>query len=769
MPHEPPRRAFLKMACASGFALGAYPLAGRPQSDQPQPATPQAGASPAATPPVTRVFGAAEATKTALKPTQQPAAFVRIDPDGTVTVSINRLDFGQGVQTGLPMILAEELDADWRRVRSQHGNADPAYVDPVLGLHLTGGSGSIKNSYMQYRELGARTRAMLMAAAAAQWGVDASTLDTDAGFVVGPGGKRLGYGELAEAAMKLPVPEQVTLKDPSRFRIIGKPTGRLDARAKSTGAQAYGIDVRLPGMLTAVVAHPPVFAARVGALDDAAARAVKGVRAVLRVPLDRGGEGVAVVADGFWAASQGRKALKVDWDTSAVEKVDSAQQLAQYRTLAQKTGAIKYDADLAQLAGAPRRISAEFVFPYLAHAPMEPLNCTVRLSAPDAPARSTRAPGAPAAAVAAQMRAELWLGTQMPGLDALAAAKALGVEPQNVKVNVQMAGGGFGRRAIPSSDYVVEACAVAKAAHAAGLSAPVKVLWSREDDIRGGYYRPMHLHRAEIGLDAAGNVLAWDHVIVGQSIMAGSPFESFTVKNGVDGTMVEGMKEPYELPMRLSVHHPKLNVPVLWWRSVGSTHTAYVMETLVDEIAQAAGQDPVAWRMRQFGAKHARHAAALQAAVDHSGYGKRELPVGHAWGVAVHESFASVVAYVVEASVADAGPVLHRVTAGVHCNLAVNPASVEAQVQGAALMGLSMCLPGAAITLKDGVVEQSNFGDFQVPRITAMPQIAVHIVPSAEAPTGMGEPGLPPLAPAFANAVAKLTGKRLRELPFRLA
>jgi isoquinoline 1-oxidoreductase beta subunit len=279
----------------------------------------------------------------------------------------------------------------------------------------------------------------------------------------------------------------------------------------------------------------------------------------------------------------------------------------------------------------------------------------------------------------------------------------------------------------------------------------------------------MQLHRAHIGFDDKGKVLAWDHVLVGQSITAGTFFEGMMVKNGIDATAVEGMREPYPLPMRLTVHHPKLNVPVLWWRSVGSTHTAFVMETLIDEIARTTKQDPVAYRMALFGDKQPRHRAALQLAVDQSGYGKKQLPAGRAWGVAVHESFETVVAYVVQASVKDGRAVLHRVTAGVHCNLAVNPRSIEAQVQGAALMGLSMCLPGAAITLKDGVVQQSNFGDFVVPRITDMPEIAVHIVPSADAPTGMGEPGLPPLAPAFANAIARLTGKPLRELPFKLA
>jgi isoquinoline 1-oxidoreductase beta subunit len=551
--------------------------------------------------------------------------------------------------------------------------------------------------------------------------------------------------------MKMPVPLSVTLKDPKNFRIIGQATPRLDARAKSSGAQSFGMDVQLPGMLTAVVVHPPVFGARLKSVNDRAAKAVPGVKAVLRMPTDRGGEGVAVLAQGYWAAKQGRDALKLEWDTSKVEKVDSVTQLASYKALAKTTGLVKFNADVSALAKAPKKINAVFTFPYLAHAPMEPLNCTVQVTGQGA-----------------QAKANLWLGTQMPGFDAMAASKVLGVDAQNVKINVQMAGGGFGRRAVPTADYVVEACTVLTVARAAGLDVPVHVMWSREDDIKGGYYRPMHVHRAEIGFDASGKVLAWDHVVVGQSIAQGTPFESFMIKDGIDSTALEGMRDPYDVPMRLSVHHPKVNVPVLWWRSVGSTHTAYVMETLIDEIARATQQDPVAYRLQLLGDKHPRHTAALMLAVEQSGYGKRRLPAGQAWGVAVHESFDTVVAYVAEASVTKGVPKLHAVTAGVHCNLAVNPKTIEAQVQGAALMGLGTCLPGAAITLKHGVVVQSNFADYVVARMPDMPRIAVHIVPSAEAPTGMGEPGLPPLAPAFANAIAKLTGKTPRDLPFKL-
>jgi isoquinoline 1-oxidoreductase beta subunit len=723
VPTMVPRRSFLKLAGASGLALGAFPHLAIGQAT---------GKGAAAS---------------GLKPTQQPSAFVQIANDGEVTVTINRLEFGQGVNTALPMILAEEMDADWSLVRSRHGTNNDAYVDPIFGINMTGGSHTIKNSYTQYREVGARARAMLLNAAAARWKVDVTTLRTQAGTVLGPGGRKANYGELAETAMALPVPEKVTLKDPKDFGIIGRPTPRLDAQAKTSGRQNFGIDMRLPGQLTAVVARPPVFGGRLASVDDRAARAVKGVRAVLRVPLDGGAEGVAVVADGYWQATQGRDALKLEWDTSVVEKVDSEKQLAQYRELAGRPGPRKFDADMAPLATAPRQLEAEFAFPYLAHAAMEPLNCTVQLS---------------------DDCAEIWVGSQCAGLDAGAAATTLGLKPEQIVLNVQMAGGGFGRRFSSSSDTVVEACAIARAARAAGLNAPVRTLWSREDDMRGGFYRPMHLHRARIGFDEQGKVLAWDHIIVGQSITTGTVFGAFQVKDGIDATATEGMRDPYPLPMRLTVHHPKLNVPVLWWRSVGSTHTAFVMETLIDEIARATHQDPVAYRMQLFGDEHPRHRAALQLAVDKSGYGKSQLPAGRAWGVAVHESFDSVVAYVVEASVKDGQPVLHRATAGVHCNLAVNPRTVEAQVQGAAIMGLSMCLPGSAITLKDGVVEQSNFSDYTVARITDVPEFDVHIVPSAEPPTGMGEPGLPPLAPAFANAITQLTGKPLRQLPFNI-
>ncbi len=692
------------------------------------------------------------------KPTEQPLAFVTIARDGTTTILCNRMDMGQGIETGLAMICAEELDADWSKVRTGFGDQKGAYVDPLFGMHLTGGSNSVKNSYQQYRELGARTKAMLLAAASESWGVPASSLKAENGVISGAG-KTAGYGEFFDAAMKQAVPEAVTLKDPKAFKLIGQPTGLVVAKAKSTGTQAYGMDVQLPGMAVAVIQRPPVFNGKIAKLDSAEALKVKGVKAVLPITLDRGGQGVAVVATGYWAAKKGRDALKVDWDLAGVGKPDTTALTQQYLALAKTPGTPapkpEFQADVSAWSKAPKKITADFVFPYLNHAQMEPLACTVDLQAD---------------------RCDVYYASQMPGLDAMALAKAVGLKPEQVQINVQMAGGGFGRRATPASEWPREAAAVAVALAQAGQRMPVKVIWSREDDVKAGYYRPMTVHRAEIGFDAKGKIVGWQHRIVSQSILKGSPLEGFGYQKGVDGTTTEGMREPYEFPMNLSVHHPDVNVPVLWWRSVGSTHTAYVMETLVDEIAFATKQDPVAYRLKlmEGNPKAARHQQALQAAVDKSGYGKRKLKPGQAWGVAVHESFESVVAYVVVASMKGKGkdrqPVLQEVHAGVHCNLCVNPKAVETQVQGAAIMALGTTMPTHRVTFKDGVVEQNNFYDMAMPRITDAPKVmTVSIVPSSEPPKGMGEPGLPPLAPALANAVARLTGQRQRELPFKFA
>jgi isoquinoline 1-oxidoreductase beta subunit len=676
-------------------------------------------------------------------PPSAPNAFLRIAPDNTVTVIVNRLEFGQGVHTALPMLIAEELDVEWAQVRAELAPAVDAYKDPNWNIQITGASIAVAHSFTHYREIGARARAMLIAAAAEQWQVKPEQCSTANGTVTGPAGQKTSYGSLAEAAMKQPLPASVTLKDAKDFRYIGKPVKRLDARAKSNGTQQFGFDFTLPGTKVALVARPPVFGAKVRSADVSKAKAVKGVIEVIEVPLLPNGRGLAVIADGYWSAKQGRDALVVDWDTSAVEKVDSARQMRQFRALTKTRGLAALTADIGKLASAPKKISAVYEFPYLAHAPIEPLNCLVELTAE---------------------RCTVWASSQFLTWDLDAIAKTAGLKREQVTLHSMMAGGSFGRRGVTTSDDLIEAVNIAKAYQ----RGPVKVIWSREDDIKGGYYRPSHVHKVDIGLDANGAILAWDHVIVGQSLSAGTPFEGGLVKNGVDGSMIEGVGETYEVPFNLTVHHVKANVPVLWMRGAGSSHTAFVMETLIDEAAHAARLDPVEYRRKLLGGRRPRHLAALELAVAKSGYGKNKLAKGRGWGVAVHGLHGGVVAYVVEASVENGVPKLHKVTAAVHCNTVVNPLSLETQVQGAVLMAVGATLPGSAITLKDGIVEQGNYGDYTVARMADMPQVDVFIVPSNEPPLGMGEPGLPPLAPAFANAIFNITGKRLRKLPFDL-
>jgi len=722
------RRSFLKLTglAGGGLALGMMPVAQAQEEGAPK------------------------------APPSAPQAFLVIAPDNTVTIAVNRLEFGQGVHTALPMALAEELDVDWRNVRAALAPAGDPYKDPGFGMQMTGGSTAVNHSFQQYRELGARARAMLVAAAAQQWQVDPGSCKVDQG-VVSAGSRRATFGELAPAAMKLPVPQQVRLKDPSQFRLVGKPTPRLDARGKLEGQPAFGIDTKVKDMMVAVVARPPRFGGKVKSFNADKARAIKGVRDVMLVPVDRGGTGVAVVADGYWPAKQARDALQIEWEDTG-SKVSSQALFDEYAKLATQPGTVARagEGDIAAAVnGAPRKIDAEYRFPYLAHAPMEPLNCTLQPEVVGSKVRSVK----------------VWVGSQFQTVDQAAVARVFELAPDKVALNTMMAGGGFGRRAVPTSDYLVEAANVVRAWVANGHTEPVKVIWSREDDIRGGYYRPLHVHRARIGLDAQGKVVGWQHTIVGQSILKGTPFEPFMVKNGVDATMTEGLLEnDYNLPLQLAVHHPQVDVPVLWWRSVGNTHTAYVKETLVDEMAAAAKQDPVAYRLARLDeSKHARHRAALQLAVEKSGYGKRKLPKGHAWGVAVHESFNSVVAHVAEVSLVKGQPRVHRVTAGVHANRVVNPLSAEAQIQGACLFGLAMTRPGFAIEMENGVVKNSNFPDYPPPRITDAPVVDVFFVPSQDPPTGLGEPGVPPIAPAVANALFVLTGKRQRQLPFVLA
>ena len=719
------RRRFIKLTGASGLAIGLV----------------SAGAAGAATP-----KGAAAK----LKPGQLPGAFVHIDRTGVVTIQINRLEFGQGSHTGLARILADELDADWNDVRAELAPAGEAYKDPAFGLQMTGGSNSIQNSFTQYRELGARARAMLVEAAARAWRVDAASVRTRAGRLIAADGRSAGYGEMSEAAMALQVPASVTLKKSSEFRLIGKPVNRLDSRDKSTGGQIFGMDMRRPGMKTVLIARPPQFGGAVAGFDAAEAQAVKGVDHVMQVDLDRGATGVAVTADGFWPASMGRDRLKIEWKAPS-ELPDSGRLDAQFGALLGSDGLPARAGDLSGMAGAKKTIAADFRFPFLAHAPMEPLNAVIEVSETDD-----------------GRRCDIWTGTQFQTIDQATVAGILELKPQQVRIHTMFAGGGFGRRATPTADYLADAARTMKAWLAAGRSEPLKLVWTREDDIRGGYYRPLTMHRAEIGLGEDGRIAAWKHTIVSPSILKGTPFEAFLVKDGVDATAVEGVADTaYDLPIAVSVHHPSVAVPLLWWRSVGHTHSAFVMETLIDRIARETGRDPVGLR-RDLLKKRPRHLAALDLAVGKSGYGAKALPAGRAWGVAVHESFRSVVAHVVELSIEDDAPKLHRVTSAIHCNLAVNPRSVEAQIEGAVLMAIGTTLDGAEITLRDGAVEQGNFDSYLMPRMPDMPPVDVHIVPSDDPPTGVGEPGLPPLAPAMANAIFALTGKPVESLPIRL-
>jgi isoquinoline 1-oxidoreductase beta subunit len=695
--------------------------------------------------------GASRAQQQGEKFVYPPSAFIRIAPDSSVTVLINKLEFGQGVFTSMAMLIAEELECDWSKVRAEHAPAAQVYAHPGFGIQMTGGSTSIASSYTQFRVIGATARLMLVQAAAARWKAPLDKIDTRDGVVIEIGGqkRRATYGALADDAMKLPVPAKAGIKaNAADFKLIGKPVRRIDSREKVNGSAKFGIDQMPPNCRVAVVARPPVFGGKVESVDATRAKAVKGVQAVVQVPTDRGGSGVAVVANGFWPAKTGREALDIKWTLPPGASTEA--QLTQYRQLATQPGNnARSDGSADAIKSAARTLTAEFEFPYLAHAAMEPLNATVDLKADSM---------------------TVWCGSQFQTVDQLLAAQAAGLKPEQVNLVTTLAGGGFGRRANPASDYVVEAVHVAKAMKAAGIDAPVKVIWTREDDMRGGYYRPAHVHRVSVGTDARGAPVAWQHTIVGQSIVKGTAFEKFLIKDGVDHTITEGVVDtPYSLPnMRVSVHHPEVNVPVLWWRSVGHTHTAFVMETLIDELAAAARQDPIAYRLALLDAKHARHRAVLSLVRDRSGWGKTPLPKGRARGVAVHESFGSVCAHVVEVSVENNQIRVHKVTSAIDCGRTVNPLTIEAQVQGALVYGLSAALH-ERITLKDGRVEQGNFTDFPILRISEMPDVSVHIVPSNEKPSGVGEPGTPPIAPAVANAVAALTGKRLRKLPFDLA
>jgi len=668
----------------------------------------------------------------------KPHAFLRIADDDSVTVILGKSEMGQGVYTGLPMILAEELDFDPQRLAVEFAPVDPVFNHPFLPAQFTGGSMSTTTTYDALRQVGATARAMLVGAAADRWQVDAATLRTENGAVFDARGRRLGYGELAEAAALRPVPakESITLKQRKDFRYIGRPQKRLDGRLKVTGKAGFGIDVSLPGMLTAVVARPQVFGASVRSFDGTAALAVPGVVEVKQVP-----SGVAVIAAHTWAALKGREALQIEWDDAAGGDLSTESLRAQWRRLAATPGIIgKDEGDVRRaLASASQRLDVEYELPYLAHACMEPMNGVAEVTAEGC---------------------ELWLPTQAQSQDAQLVAAALGIEAAKVKVNTTFLGGGFGRRASGNSDFAVEAAQVAK-----GLGRPVKVMWTREDDMRGGMYRPFSISRVRAGIGTDGLPTAFHQTFVGKPVLANTALGKMAVgKNGVDPSSIEGAADmPYRIPnLRVEVHNTTESVTNLWWRSVGHSINAFVVNGVLDELATLAGRDPYDYR-RALLADKPRHLAVLDAAADLAGWGKA-LPAGHHHGIALHESFGSIVAQVAEVSVSGNTVRVHRVSCAVDCGLAINPDQVEAQMASAIIYGLSAALSGE-ITLRGGAAVQGNFDTYPVLRQAATPVIDVRIVPGDGPIGGVGEPGTPPIAPAVCGAIHAARGIRVRKLP----
>jgi|CZKH01.1.fsa_nt_gi isoquinoline 1-oxidoreductase beta subunit len=668
-----------------------------------------------------------------------PNAFVRIGTDERVTVIVNHSEMGQGVYTSLPMLLAEELDADWAKVGFEPAPVDPKYNHPAFGMQMTGGSSSVWSGLEQFRQAGAAARAMLVAAAAQQWNVDASTCLTESGAVFNKKNQKLTYGHLAAAAAKLTPPEHVQLKDPKTFKLIGKPIKRLDTPEKLNGGAVFGIDVKLPGMLTAVIARPPIFGAKMKSFDDSRVRSMPGVRKIAAIP-----SGVAVIADTFWQAKTARDALRVEWDEGSMQNFNTSEMMHQFRERAKSPGtSVRKDGDAAAaLANAAKKIEAVYEVPYLSHLMMEPLNCAVDLRADSC---------------------EVWTGSQLQTVDRANAARVAGLPAEKVQLHTTFLGGGFGRRANPQSDFVVEAVHVAKAA-----GAPVKVIWTREDDMAGGWYRPAFLHAIEGGIDAGGNALSWRSRLVGQSIMAGTPFAAAMMKGkDYDPASVEGVDDlPYEIPnLTVESHQAEINVPVQWLRSVGHSHTAFATECFVDELAGLAQKDPYQFR-RSLLQKHPRHLGVLDLAAQKAGWDK-PLPKGMGRGIAVHFAFESYSAHVAEVSVTDGNVRVHRMVCAIDCGQYVNPGIIAAQTEGGAIFGASAAL-FQELTFEKGRLQQTNFNTFPVMRMNESPEIETHIVDNNEKAGGIGEPGVPCAAPAIANAVFAVTGKRIRKLPIRM-
>jgi isoquinoline 1-oxidoreductase beta subunit len=669
------------------------------------------------------------------------AGYIRIAPDNSVTVMSAHFEMGQGSYTGIATLVAEELDADWSQVRVEGAAGNTKlYGNLAWGgaMQGTGGSTAMASSFDRYRKAGAMARAMLVAAAAQSWNLPASEITVEKGVLSHKSGKQANFGAMAETAATMPPPANVALKDSKSWQLIGNDKlHRVDHVSKTDGTAQFTLDVKLPGMLYAVVKRPPLFGATAKSFDATAAKSVKGVVDVVQIP-----RGVAVLAESTWAAMKGREALKVEWDESQAETRGSAEIMTDYKKLADGTDAkvARSDGDVAKaMSEAAKVIEAAYEFPYLAHAAMEPLD---------------------AVAWKHDDVIEVWGGHQMPDLYQAVSAQIAELPPEKVILHVMMSGGSFGRRAVPDADVIAEAVSTAKAI---GWKSPVKLVWTREDDMTGGRYRPMYYHRLKAGLDAQGKLVAWQHRIVGQSILGGTPFEGM-IKDGIDATSVEGAANlPYAIPnMTVDLVTAKAGVPVLWWRSVGSTHTAYSTEVFIDELAHEAGKDPIEFRLSLL-EDHPRHRAVLEKVRDESGWGG-ELGNGKGRGVAVAESFGSYVAQVAEIGIQKGAIKVERVVCAVDCGTAINPDVIKAQMEGGIGFGLGAILKGE-ITLENGQVQQTNFDGYEVLHMEEMPKIEVHIIPSTEKPTGVGEPGVPPIGPAIANAVFSVTGKRIRMLP----
>lgn len=673
------------------------------------------------------------------KPVSEPAtvnAWVQIAPDNTSTLVIDKSEMGQGINTALAMILADEMDLDWTKVKTVFAPAAPVYFNPVFGLQGTGGSTSVRGSWEPLSKAGAAAREMLVAAAAKKWNVDASACSTEDSMVVHKAsGKKISYGEVAEEAAKLLVPASPKRKEAKDYKIVGKATKRIDAKEKSSGKAQFGIDVRRPQMLHAVVARCPVFGGKVKSFDATKAKAVRGVKNVVQVS-----SGVAVVADNTWSAMQGREALQVQWDEGENAKNSSEAIRKLYQGRMEQTGVIarkEGDAD-GSLGGAAKKVEAVYEVPFLAHATMEPMNC----------AADVRADGC-----------DIYAPTQFQTFNQMAGAKICGLKPEQVRVHTTYLGGGFGRRA--EQDFVAEAVELSKA-----MGAPVQVTWSREDDMQHDFYRPAVMVKLWAGLDGAGKPAVLKARIAGPSIM--SRFFPGSVKNGLDDTATEGIATlKYDVPNFLVEYLlTEPGVPVGFWRSVGNSHNGYIAECFVDEMAKAAGKDPFEFR-RGLLAKDARQRGVLELAAEKAGWGKA-LPAGRHRGIAVVESFGSYVAEVAEITIDKKSKSLqvHRVVAAVDCGRHVNPETIRAQIEGGIIYGLTAALKGE-VTIANGRVEQANFNDYDMLRIHEAPQVEVHIVQSNDGPGGIGEPGTPPIAPAVCNAIFAATGKPVRRLPIR--